>query len=473
MGVWMILLMLKYVEYEGVSGLGNKNDFQFNHNEDDKRNNSENRPWMYVIIIIILIGLAICAYSIVRVNKLNKEQNNKNANISMSTSPAPTNSPTATITPTVIPATPTTAPTPIPTTTTAPTPTQSAISEDDSGTAEVDNSHMSNAIKGIYVPAKKTEPAELDKLISLAQNTEINAFVIDIKDDHGRITYSMNNDMVKQIGASTDTITNIKDLTSTLKSKKIYLIARIVAFKDPYLADKRHDLAIKNQDGTLYRDSNNECWVNPYNKEVWKYLVDIATQAKKDGFDEIQFDYIRFATGNEIKNANFGEEAKNKSKQEVITEFTKYAYEKLHPLGVAVSADVYGAIINSETDSRTVGQDYQSMARYLDYICPMIYPSHFSEGNYGIKYPDTEPYQLIYKVLMKSEDKLGQIPEGTHKAIVRPWLQDFTASWITHHLEYGGTEVRAQIKGVYDAGYGQWLLWNSGCNYSANGLSEN
>jgi hypothetical protein len=295
--------------------------------------------------------------------------------------------------------------------------------------------------------------------------------VIDVKDDHGKISYEMNSAMAKEIGAVTDTISDIGTFIQTLKAKNIYLIARIVAFKDPLLAELRQDLAVKNQDGSIYRDDNGEGWVNPYNRGVWDYLIEIATQAAAAGFDEIQFDYIRFSTGKGISEADFGEEAKTKSKEKVITEFTKYAYEKIKPLGVFVSADVYGTIISSTIDSGLVGQNYAEMSKYLDYICPMIYPSHFGSGNYGIEHPDLEPYNIIRKVLTASITKLDSIPAEEHKAIVRPWLQAFTATWVEPHMEYGGEELREQIDGVYSVGYEEWLLWNAAGRYNGEGLN--
>lgn len=326
--------------------------------------------------------------------------------------------------------------------------------------------------KGIYVTSAKAGSEDMNRLIQIADTTEINAMVIDIKDDTGKISYRMNSPKAQEINATTNQISDIESLLKTLKEKDIYLIARIVAFKDPYLAEQKHEWAIKNKDGSLYRDNNGDCWVNPYKKEVWDYLIEIATEAAAIGFDEIQFDYIRFSTGKGIEKADFGEEAATKSKEEIILDFTKYAYEKIKPLGVFVSADVYGTIINSSIDAGIVGQNYVEMAKYLDYICPMIYPSHFAEGNYGVKYPDLEPLVIIRKALNASKEKLDQIPEGEHRAIVRPWLQDFTATWIKHHQVYGGKEVREQIQGVYDAGYEEWLLWNASTNYSVDGLLE-
>ena len=141
-------------------------------------------------------------------------------------------------------------------------------------------------------------------------------------------------------------------------------------------------------------------------------------------------------------------------------------------MGAFVSCDVYGAIISSSTDARIVGQSYFNMAKYLDYICPMVYPSHYGDGYYGLDYPDTHPYELVYHALMDSKKVLYMIDPEENKAEVRPWLQDFTASWVKHHLNYGKDEVRSEIKGVYDAGYSEWLLWNAGVIYTKDALEK-
>lgn len=335
---------------------------------------------------------------------------------------------------------------------------------------EIDN-RLPVEVKGIYVTSKAIRNKS-EELIKIADTTEINAIVIDVKDDNGRITFEMDSPLAKEIGALTDSILDMEDFIRQLKEKDIYPIARIVAFKDPNLAEQKHELAIKNKDGSLYRDNGGECWINPYEKEVWDYLIEVSTKAAEIGFMEIQFDYIRFSTGKGMSEVDFGPLSAEKSKEDIIIEFTKYAYESLKPLGVFVSADVYGTIISSSIDAGLVGQNYVEMSKYLDYICPMIYPSHFGKGNYGVEYPDLEPLVIVRKVLHASKTNLEQIPPGEHKAIVRPWLQDFTATWITPHQEYGGDQLREQIDGVYAAGYKEWLLWDASCNYSVDGLEK-
>ena len=411
-------------------------------------------PWI-LFGVILIIGLSIAAFYSIKLridhNKITADA--KEETLLAEASPALTKSQVIST------------PTPEAVATLSPTPTPSPDE-----TVEVMDTRIPVKAKGIYVTSAVAGSSSVDSLVALADETEINTMVIDIKDDLGKVTYQMEDTTAKEIGATTNMIKDIDQFVKKLKDRKIYLIARIVAFKDPYLADKKKNLAIKNKDGSIYLDNNGEGWVNPYNHKVWDYLIEIASQAAAAGFDEIQFDYIRFSTGNRIANADFGKAAKDKTKEEIITEFTKYAYERLRPLGVYVSADVYGTIINSSVDAGLVGQNYVDMAKYLDYICPMIYPSHFGEGNYGIQYPDLEPANIIRKALTASSDKLKQIPEGEHRAIVRPWLQDFTATWIKHHMKYGAEELREQINGVYGAGYEEWLLWNAVCNYTEEGL---
>jgi len=328
-------------------------------------------------------------------------------------------------------------------------------------------------VKGIYVtgPRAGTE-SYMQDLTKLVDTTELNAMVIDIKNDSGEITYKMDLDLVQEIGADVNYIRNIEKLISDLKAKDIYLIARIVAFKDPILAENKPELSLKNADGTIFKDKDGLSWVNPYNKKVWDYLISVAEEAVKLGFDEIQFDYIRFSTDSAMKDVDFGDIAKDKTKTEAISEFTKYASEKLKPLGVYVSADVYGAIIDSKIDSEIVGQSYVEMSKYLDYICPMIYPSHYADGAFGIKHPDLEPYNLILKALNKSMSVLKKTDGDKNQAEIRSWLQDFSAVWLTNHISYGSKEIRAQIKAVYDAGYEEWILWNGNNNYTKEGLLD-
>lgn len=340
--------------------------------------------------------------------------------------------------------------------------------EEESSTEDVQESAREREpvkVKGIYVTGPTAGTEKMDELIALVEETELNAMVIDVKNDEGLVTYKMQSDTVLAIESGVRYIPDMEALIEKLHEKGIYLIARIVAFKDPYLAEKKPELSLKTETGAIFRDKNGEAWVNPYDHEVWDYLVEIGTQAAEAGFDEIQFDYIRFSTDAGAGSIDYGEEAELMTKGEAITGFTKYAYDTLHPLGVVVSADVFGTIIDNESDAEIVGQNYQEMAACLDYICPMVYPSHYSNGVYGLEIPDKEPYETVYHAMSASKEKLESPTAG-----IRVWLQDFTASWLKGHISYGPDEVRAQIQAVYDAGYEEWILWNARMNYTEDAL---
>ena len=347
-------------------------------------------------------------------------------------------------------------------------------------------------VKGIFVTGPMAGTANMENLITLVDETELNAIVLDVKNDEGRITYDMQIPAVQEIGAGIRYIQDMESLIAKCKEKDIYLIARIVTFKDPFLAEAKPQWCIHNADGSIFRDKDGLAWINPYDHEVWEYLLDIAQEALRMGFDEVQFDYIRFSTDSGMKDVDFGQEAEEKDREEIITEFVKYASERVHEAGGAISADVYGMVIDSRTDQQIVGQNYIEMSRYLDYISPMVYPSHYGPYNYNIPVPDAEPYRLVLTALQSSRKVLAGIseetvsgnmePEYTAEQIaslspsegisvqVRPWLQDFTATWVQGHISYGPEEIRAQIQAVYDAGYEEWILWNAANRYTEEGL---
>ena len=412
-----------------------------------------------------------------------------------------------------------------------------AVSENDTSEEGLLPGEERVKVKGIYVTGAMAGTSGMDDLIALVDRTELNALVIDVKNDDGRVVYEMDTPMVSEIGSSKKLVSDMPGLIQKCKEHDIYLIARIVAFKDPFLAENRTDLALHDESGNLFRDSSGLAWVNPYKEEVWKYLLEIAEEAVAIGFDEIQFDYIRFATDSGMKNVDFGPEAEGKSREAVITEFVEYASERLHSQGIPVSADVYGIVIDSELDASLVGQNYYEMSKYLDYISPMVYPSHYGPGNLGLAVPDAQPYETIYRSMsasrrvlaglegpeeeveavsgndipLKTEDVSGndvpqdaaaesvgvvsqetaavsgngavsagartELPDPKEmepaeeiRAQVRPWLQDFTATWVDGHITYGPEEIRAQIQAVYDAGYEEWILWNAANRYTEGGL---
>lgn len=330
-------------------------------------------------------------------------------------------------------------------------------------------------VKGVYASAYIAGTPELiDNLIQEIDRTEANALVIDLKDDYGRVVCEMDSSLVQEIGSVKAYISDMEGLMKKLDEHEIYTIARIPVFRDAWLGEVRPEWCVKRSDGTVFQDRDGNAWVNPYKEEAWEYLIEIAIQAGELGFDEVQFDYVRFCTEKGMNDVVFDEaDVQGRSKTDIICEFVKYAYETLKKEGLFVSADVFGAIINSGVDAEAVGQIYGEMAKYLDYISPMIYPSHYADGNYGIDHPDVQPYELIYAALMDSRKELYFAGQGQeHIAQVRPWLQDFTATWLKNHIEYGPNEIREQIQATYDAGYDEWLLWDATCRYAWGGLLD-
>ena len=328
-------------------------------------------------------------------------------------------------------------------------------------------------VKGIYISAYVAgTPSRMEELLAEIKESEINAVVIDLKGDEGYITCEMNSPMVSELGAVKKYIPDIRGLMAELKANDIYTIARVAAFRDPLMGELRPEWCVHNADGTVFKDNSGMAWINPYEEESWEYLVEVGTEAKKLGFDEVQFDYIRFCTERGMNHVVFDEaDTAGRSRTDIITEFMAYAYSRLKAEGLYVSADVFGAVIDSGVDSDSVGQIYGEIAKHLDYISPMIYPSHYADGYYGIDHPDKEPYDTITAALSASEKVLGETAaEGRPVAVVRPWLQDFTASYLANYITYGDAEIRAQIQATYDAGYDEWLLWNASARYTWDGL---
>lgn len=328
-------------------------------------------------------------------------------------------------------------------------------------------------VKGIYVSAYVAgTSSKMDAIIDEINKTELNAVVIDVKDDYGRITCEMNSELIEEIGSVQVHIPQAKELIQRLHELGIYTIARIPAFRDSWIGDMRPEWCVKRSDGTVFHDRDGNAWVNPYKEEAWDYLVEIALQAKKLGFDEVQFDYLRFCTEKGLQDAVFDEaEVKGRSRTDIILECMEYLYERLRAAGLFVSADVFGAIINSDINADSVGQIYGELAKHLDYISPMIYPSHYEDGNYGIDHPDIHPYETVKAALLDSRKELEETGSGGI-AIVRPWLQGFTATWLPTHLTYGEEEIRQQIQATYDAGYDEWIFWDASCNYAWEGLLD-
>jgi hypothetical protein len=306
------------------------------------------------------------------------------------------------------------------------------------------------AVKGIYLTGYCAGSKKIfDQTIAFISKTEINALVIDIKDERGNISFPSSVPLAAQINAGYRKFDPVQ-VMMTLKKFRIYPIARIVVFKDPYLAGKRPDLAVKNKNGGLWQDYKGLYWVDPYNKKVWEYNVAIAKEAAKFGFKEVQFDYVRFTSDGQIKDCCYPG-VDGRAKSDVIRDFLKYAHQELSPLGIQVSADVFGLTCSVQGDIG-IGQIFEKIADGVDIICPMVYPSHYVKGSFQIPNPDLKPYETVYRSLSDAQKKVANLNK---KITIRPWLQDFS---LGNH--YGREQLLAQINAVKSAGLKEWIFWN-------------
>lgn len=320
------------------------------------------------------------------------------------------------------------------------------------------------AVRGIYLNAWAAGSSRrLAQLMKLAEETEINTFVIDVK-EAGEVSYRSGVGLARAIGADKPYIPNVRKMLAELRSRGIYPIARIVVFKDPVLAEARPEWAIQHIEGTTWRDADGNLWVDPYNREVWDYNIALAREAVLLGFSEIQWDYVRFpdVPSRYMKTAVYPAQA-GRSREQAIREFLRYSKEKLADLGVLVTADVFGLTVSVGNDMG-IGQRWEQMADVTDALLPMVYPSHFAKGSYGIPVPNADPYQTV-KTAMEFAIRRSRAVENA--AAIRPWLQDFSIGWPS----YGAAEVRAQIQATYDAGLMEWILWNPGSRYTAAALA--
>ncbi|MBU4301565.1 MAG: hypothetical protein KKE56_02245 [Actinobacteria bacterium] len=296
--------------------------------------------------------------------------------------------------------------------------------------------------------------SDLDKMIGLVERTELNALQIDLKDEYGKIGFDTDNKLAREIGSANDYI-ELDACVDRIRCKDIYTICRVVTFKDPVLAGARPDLGVKDKYGGPWGKGQ---WADPYLKEVWDYNIAVAVAAAKAGFNEIQFDYVRFPSDGNTDTCLYpGKD--DRSPVEVIDGFLAYAREQLAPYNVFISADLFGLTASDQGDMG-IGQSVKAIAERVDYLSPMVYPSHYNPGEYDIKSPEHNPGDTV----AASMEDFKKAIKGT-SAGLRPWLQDFSLK-----VPYPPDMVRRQIDAVENAGIDQWLLWDPDCTYSEPAL---
>lgn len=336
----------------------------------------------------------------------------------------------------------------------------------------VEIAYPEDGVKGVYVTGYSAGGDKLNSLTDLLNNTELNSMVVDVKDDVGDITMDLQSDNPQIQENTKNYVEDPAGLMKHFEDNQIYPIARIVVFKDTRLAEAQPDLSFTKADGSIWKNGNGDGFVNPFSKEVWEYNVEVAKQAAKMGYKEIQFDYVRFAEGFETlydqleyTHGDYENSELDDVQQrvEAVTDFVKYAKKELEPYGVDVSVDIFGYSA-TVSEAPGIGQNFSKIADNVDVISSMIYPSHW--GSYfGIAKPDLEPYKLVTEYMKVENDILGNLETPPQS---RPWLQDFTASYLGagNYQTYGPAEVEAQIKALQEAGVNEFLLWDANNTYT-------
>ncbi|MFL5561969.1 MAG: putative glycoside hydrolase [Gemmatimonadaceae bacterium] len=323
-------------------------------------------------------------------------------------------------------------------------------------------------LRGLYVNRWAALGDRMWQLISVAKSTEVNALVIDVKDDRGLVLYRSRVALARQIGA--DTVMpmraeRVRAVLDTMRANGIYPIARIVVVKDPLLASSKLEWSIKRRDdpSASWLDKNGKPWLDAGQPGVWSYAADLADEAVALGFSEVQFDYVRFPDEKRLVSEAIFPLANGRVRAQVIRDQLGALRRRVATAGVPMTIDVFGLTMSDTTDMG-IGQRWEMFVDQADVVLPMTYPSHYAPGSYGIARPNAHPYEIISHALRDARRRSAGISGA---ARIVPWYQDFTLG----PPRYGAEQVRAQIRAGHDAGIDEWLLWNPGSRYTVAALA--
>jgi hypothetical protein len=316
---------------------------------------------------------------------------------------------------------------------------------------------LPDEIRGVHVTmALASIPGKLEEYIAL-KKYGLNTIELDVKDENGEIGFVPSSvPLASKVGAA-KRYYKPREAVRKIHAAGLYLVGRVVSFEDPIASVNHPSMAIRRSDGSLWKTNGGLGWLNPYNREAWKYDVDVAAAAARLGFDEIQFDYVRFPSDGDLSIMRFPG-AHPQPKNQTIPAFLQYAVSRLHPLGVRVSADVFGL---SATHELGIGQHPAHVGKIVDAIYPMVYPSHFNSGEYNLDNPNAEPGTTVAYALRDFRRAIGD-----NRALIVPWLQDFSL-----YRTYTVADVAAQIEAARAAQSGGFMLWNAAGLYTPQALS--
>ena len=324
------------------------------------------------------------------------------------------------------------------------------------------SSHPARRIRGLYISLNVLGSRRFPEILALARQTSINALVIDFKDDVGELLTS--SATAERLNPEANRKSRTRDLPALmrqLKAENLYLIARIVTFKDPLYAREHAGSAILDQRPRQpYRSRDGLTWSSPHDAGFQAYNLGLAEEAAAAGFNEVQFDYVRFPDVSRTTRLDFRTES-SQTKAQVVQSFLLEARKRLEPRGIYLAADVFGLVCTTVDDMR-IGQYWEAVSNAVDFICPMMYPSHYANGSYGLDVPDQHPFELLDRGLRDAKRRNLNLDTPS---TIRPWLQGFTASWVKGHRVYGPAEVRSQIRALERHGIDTFLIWHPGGKY--------
>lgn len=335
---------------------------------------------------------------------------------------------------------------------------------EDSNTIPVSHIATPEPLKALYISSWVAgSPNFRDSIIKIIDETEINAIVIDVKDSTGKISFKIDDPFIKEINSAENRIANVLALTELLHKKNIYIIGRVSVFQDPYLANKKPEWAITRlSDGGVWKDRKGLSFLDPTKKEVMDYTISIAKASYGLGFDEINFDYIRYPSDGNMKDINY-KLKEGETRADNMEKFFKYLNTEMKKdVNIPISADLFGLTTEAK-DDMGIGQLWEKAIPHFDYVCPMVYPSHYPKGHMGYNSPASYPYEVINQALKGAIAKTKAIGEDPNK--IRPWLQDFDLGAV-----YTKELVRAQIKATNDNGLASWMLWDPSNKYTPSAL---
>ena len=313
-------------------------------------------------------------------------------------------------------------------------------------------------VKALYLNRFAPQSArKMRHLFAIADSTEINGFVIDMKDEFG-LNYRSSKPELRRNAGTHGTVADVKALVDSVKAHGLVPIARVVAFKDPIAARANPDWTIRREDGSVWQDKEGHAWVNAHNRAVWEYNLAVAEELVRFGFEEIQWDYVRFPEPYRSLPKQVFPGA-TMSKADALAAFLKLAQQRLSKLGARNTADVFG-LATTVKGPLEVGQHWEKLSPHVDVILPMVYPSHYPRGAFGIPRPNAEPYKVLKIALDTArvrDERLG-LRKAEH---VRPWIQAFSLGT----PPYGPEQITAQKQAIYDAGFKGWVLWSPGSRY--------